>query len=149
MGRRKRAALRQQGGGLRWGAFTLQGRDQYTTAKRSGQPVCAANGRVVGKVRDGVLRKTIRGSRHILRYPRQAIAWDQSVLAQAERLGATVCEVLDRETGTTYTASLQAFWEQGEELDRGYGLQVALSLERWKAHRSDEPAGVQLVLELE
>jgi hypothetical protein len=107
--------------------------------------VRATNGKVVGEVVDGVLRKSIRGSVHMLRQP-TAIAWDLVCLEQAEALGATRTEVLDTETGTLYTAPLSAFWRDGIRLNRGFGDQVALPLDRWTVTRPGERVGVQLSL---
>jgi hypothetical protein len=109
------------------------------------EPVYSAAGQVVGEVVDGVLRKSIRGSVHMLRQPR-AIAWDTCALEQAEDLGATRTEVLDLETGTLYTAPLSAFWRYGVRLDRGHGPQIALPLDRWTVTRPGERAGTQLEL---
>lgn len=110
-----------------------------------GRQVYAANGRVVGEVRDGVLRKAVRRSVHFLRKP-PAIAWDVACLEQAERLGATRTEILDLESGATYAAPLSAFWRDGIRLNRGHGDQVALPLDRWQVFRKGEPVGVQLCL---
>jgi len=109
------------------------------------EPVYSAAGRVVGEVVDEVLRKAVRRSVHFLRQP-PAIAWDVCVLEQAEALGATRTEVLDTETGTLYTAPLNAFWRYGVRLNRGFGDQVALPLDRWQVRRPGERVGVQLSL---
>lgn len=109
------------------------------------KPVYAANGRVVGEVRDQVLRKAVRASVHFLRVP-PAIAWDVCALEQAEALGAVRTEVLDTETGTVYTAPLSAFWRDGLRLNRGHGEQIALPLVRWQVRQRGQPEAVQLCL---
>lgn len=99
-------------------------------------------------VRDGVLRKRVRGSVHFLRRP-PAIAWDTVALEQARALGATRCEVRDVETGVVYVAPLDALDRYGFDLDRGHGLQRALPLDRWTVTEPGEPQAVQLALGLE
>jgi len=142
----KKAAPRRGPRGGRVGARKRLGQ-VHDTRNGAGRQVFASNGRVVGEVRDGVLRKTVRRSVHFLRYPR-AIAWDLVTLEQAERLGATRCEVADAETGDTYSASLAAFWREGVRLNRGHGDQVALPLDRWAVARPGEAVGQQLALAL-
>ena len=110
-----------------------------------GEPVRAANGRVVGEVQGNVLRKCVRRSVHFLRQPPE-IAWDTCALEQAEDLGATRTEVLDTESGYIYTAPLNAFWQDGVRLNRGHGPQIALPLDKWQVHRPGERAGTQLEL---
>ena len=108
-------------------------------------PIRAANGHIVAEVVGGVLRKRIQASRHFLRQP-PAIAFDLCVLAEAERLGASQVEVLDRESGCIYAAPLWAFERWGLRLDRGFGRQAALRLERWAVSGPGQPVVRQLQL---
>ena len=86
--------------------------------------------RAVGFVSGQFFRKTITGSKHILRTPR-AIAFDRSTLDDAEKAGATCVSVTDSETGRTYIAAITTIREHGFTVTRGYGNQVALTLDRY------------------
>ena len=87
---------------------------------------------------DGILKRRASAQRHQLRYP-PAWAFEENILREAERQGATLVQVVDTDTGQTYTASLSRFWTHGVRLDRGYGVQVALPLNQW--HREDPAQG--------
>ena len=104
-----------------------------------------AQGRQVGEVRDGVFRKTVRGSVHMLRKPR-AWAIDMQSLADAEALGAVRVEITDRETGNVYRASIGELRRYGFIFDRGAGRQVALPLNCWTVAHPAEPVAEQLCL---
>lgn len=84
----------------------------------------------VGFVSGRFFRKTIVGSRHMLRTPR-AIAFDRSTLDDAARAGATHVSVKDSETGKTYTAAIDTIQRYGFSVVRGFGNQVALTLDRY------------------
>ncbi len=74
-----------------------------------------------------VFRKTIKGSRHLLRQP-PAIAFDISTLQDAQAAGATWCEVEDLETLTTYRAKIEHIFEKGTKFNRGWGDQIYLEI---------------------
>lgn len=103
------------------------------------------DGRVIGEVLGDVLTKRVRGSVHMLRSPR-AWAVDVEALRQAERLGARWVVVLDTETGERYRASVAVFWEHGVNVERGFGLQVALPMDYWQRTPRGELEAVQLGL---
>ncbi len=84
----------------------------------------------IGYVRGQTFHKNIVGSKHLLRSPK-AIAFDRSTLADAERAGAVTAHVVDDESRTIYRASIADIWTHGFSVNRGYGAQVALSLDRW------------------
>jgi len=104
-----------------------------------------AQGRCVGEVRDGVFRKVVRGSAHMLRRP-PAWAFDSQSLADAERSGAKSVEIHDSETGNTYRASVETIHAHGFIFDRGAGRQVALPLNCWTVAHPAEPVAEQLCL---
>ncbi|HHX43149.1 MAG TPA: hypothetical protein GX714_04070 [Chloroflexi bacterium] len=111
------------------------------THSTTGQ-VCA-QGKAVGRVgRDAIFRKSVRGSRHALRKP-PAWALDIDSLLEAERLGATMVEIRDCESGLRYRASVERIWRHGITIDRGHGRQVALPLSRWTVWRPGEPRAEQ------
>jgi hypothetical protein len=83
---------------------------------------------------DGMLKRKASARRHQLRYP-PAWAFEENILREAERQGATLVQVVDTDTGTTYTASVSRFWTHGVRIERGFGVQWALPLNQW--HRED------------
>jgi hypothetical protein len=89
-----------------------------------------AGSRVVGNVEGGVFKKTISGSIHILRQPR-AIALDVDSLQQAKHYGAYTIQITDRESGRVYSSDIEHFARYSFELNRGYGAQRAMMLDRW------------------
>jgi len=94
-----------------------------------------ADGRHSGCVcEDGMLKRRASAQRHQLRYP-PAWAFEENILREAERQGVTLVQVVDTDTGQTYTAPLSRFWTHGVRVERGYGVQVALPLNQW--HRED------------
>jgi hypothetical protein len=88
----------------------------------------AGRDRPVATVAGEALKKFIRPE-HFLRKP-AAIAFDEGVLREAARLGAVRVEVLCSD-GRTFRCTLDDYRTHGWTLDRGYGRQWALPLERW------------------
>lgn len=61
-------------------------------------------------------------------------------MIQAKQSGATRIEIRDRETGIIYRSTIENFIRYGINLDRGFGSQIALPIERWTAiNPSDAP----------
>lgn len=89
-----------------------------------------AGSRVVGEVSGGVFKKTVSGSVHFLRKP-PAIALDVDSIRQAREYGAVGIQVTDRETGREYSCDLGHFDRHSFALNRGFGDQRALPLDRW------------------
>lgn len=120
--------------GRRWGrartAADATGHQQSTVFV-SGRPV----GRVVGEA----FVKTVAASRHMLRRP-EAWCLDTQSLEDARRLGATMVELHDQDTGRTFEASLEVIRRDGIPLDRGFGPQLALPLHRWAMRDSRQLA---------
>lgn len=83
-------------------------------------------------------------ARHQLRHP-PAWAIDQSILVQAERLGATLVVIRERGGDRLWAAPIATFWLHGIRIERGHGEQVALPLAFWRVQQSCEPQ--QLLLE--
>ena len=82
-------------------------------------------------------RKTIKGSRHLLHKP-AAICLDSDALDRAVAAGATRVEVVDTETGTTYSQTIAQVKRAGFVIDRGWGIQLALVLSAWQVQRPGE-----------
>jgi len=109
--------------------------------KRRGTPIFV-RGHVVANVSpDGVLRKRIRGHRHMLRRP-PAIAFAVEAIEQALALGAERIEVFDMDGGRRYAVSMSDFLRHGVEFDRGHGRQIFLRLGLWRD--PDSPAQLRL-----
>ena len=106
-------------------------------------PIRRADGKIIGKICGETFRKIVRASKHFLHTP-PAIANDLDALAQARDAGARVCEIVDRETGTTYRASIARIWEKGFSVNRGHNAQIALALNEW--NRDGEPTADQMTL---
>jgi len=75
----------------------------------------------------------------MLRAPR-GWALDAAVLDQLRALRVTTIVVTDAETGTVYSAPLDAFGSHGVAFDRGFGPQLVLPLGYWSADGQPPPA---------
>ncbi len=91
------------------------------------------HGRKVGEVRGATFYKTISAAKHFLRQP-PAIAFDISTLADAERAGARIVQVTDRDTGNIYRAAIHTIRRKGIYINRGFGEQIALALKEWSVN---------------
>jgi hypothetical protein len=94
------------------------------------------DGKIVGEVDGNVFKKVVSASVHFLREP-PSIANDLDVLNQAKQAGATMCEIIDRETGKKYVASMNRIWKDGIAINRGHGEQLALLLDQWNKDKPD------------
>ena len=101
-------------------------------------PIRVGN-KIVGTVVGKLFIKRINGSQHFLRVP-PAIAFDKQSLKHAHDAGATDAMVIDKETGFAYHASFIDIYSKGFEIERGFGMQIALPIEDWDAMR---PAKVE------
>lgn len=89
------------------------------------------SGRIVGEVADGLFKKNISGSRHILHSPR-AIALSVESLTEAEHAGAREIQINDKETGRVYSCSVDEFREKSFPIQRGgFEPQLALPLDKF------------------
>ena len=96
--------------------------------------------RPIGYVDGDTFRKTIAGSKHLLRRPR-AIAMDVSTIDDAESAGATRVAVTDSETGSTYVADIDTIKTRGFTVARGHNRQIALTLPFWNVN--SQPADAE------
>ena len=107
-----------------------------TGIKEHSQLVRLSNGKVAGRVENGVFVKPVRGSRHMLRTPR---AWAVDAEAyDSIRQHIDLIVVEDQETGINYRATPEIFDAFKGSLDRGFGNQYFLPLARWQVERKDE-----------
>jgi len=98
--------------------------------------LCYANNRTnkpIGKIleKEGViyLIKSCR-SRHFLRQP-PAIAYDDSIILLAESYNVKFLIVTNSESKAKYRISLADFKEKSFKINRGFGPQLACTLENW------------------
>lgn len=89
------------------------------------------NNKIVGTVDGKLFLKKVSGSIHFLRVP-PAISFDKQSLKSAYDYGATDVNVTDRETGISYCASIVDIYSNGFVVERGFGTQIALPMDRWK-----------------
>jgi hypothetical protein len=89
-----------------------------------------AGSKVIGKVQGGVFYKTIR-SKHMLRVP-PAIANDIGALQDAMNAGASKVCITNKDSGITYTTTMQQILNKGVKFNRGFGDQVYLMLDEWQ-----------------
>lgn len=96
------------------------------------QPIRAHDGRIVASVQDGRLVKHVSRRKHFyLRYGGWAA--DVVTLDQAQAAGATVIEIHDSDSGTTYETDLATFRANGRAIHHeGHGAQVVLPLRYWR-----------------
>jgi hypothetical protein len=116
-----------------------------TPAATKGEPVRAADGKIIGRVIGDVFVKVCEERKHMLRTP-QSWSCDITALRQAQCLGARYIEIHAKDTHKTYTAPLASFWSRGIRLDRGFGEQLALQLTYWTVTTENEPPARQLQL---
>jgi hypothetical protein len=100
-------------------------------------------GKTYGIIYGDILRKTVKASKHFLHKP-AAICLDSDALDRAVAAGATRIEVVDTETGTTYSQTIAHVKRAGFVIDRGWGLQLALVLSAWQVHKRGEPTQLAL-----
>ncbi len=99
---------------------------KYNNSTNNSTPIFLGN-KVVGHVVGNVFKKRLSKKIHFLRIP-PAIANDTSVLKQAEMQGATIFQVIDKDTGDIYTAPIAKIWKLGIRINRGHGEQIYLEL---------------------
>jgi hypothetical protein len=104
---------------------------KYNYYQPKKQYAFSENGKVVGIYEKGMLKKTVIGSKHMLKEPK-GWAWDTCILAQAESRGYSITEVYDKESGIVYQASFDDFHKHGVRFNRGYGPQMCLPLQHWR-----------------
>jgi len=102
-----------------------------TLSQKEKQLVRRFDGKPVGYIEDGILKKRVQASKHMLRIPR-GWAWDKDILEEAVAEGILKTEIFDTEREVAYSANIQDILEKGQEVNRGYGLQIVLHLYLWK-----------------
>lgn len=85
--------------------------------------------REVAGITHDQLHKAIRDA-HILRRP-PAIAFDATLIAEAQRRGVRTVSVLNTDSERRYSVTLADFQRYGFRFNRGWGDQIALELKYW------------------
>ena len=101
-----------------------------TLSQKEKQLVRRFDGKPVGYIEDGILKKRVQASKHMLRIPR-GWAWDKDILEEAVAEGIGKTEIFDTEEDVTFTSKIQDILEKGQEINRGHGLQVVLPISGW------------------
>jgi hypothetical protein len=101
----------------------------YQTNNAS-QAIRAHNGRIVGHVDGSRFVKSVERKKH---FYRRGNGWaaDVATLDEAERAGASILSVQDKNTGTVYEVDIATLRERGWRFDHGHGEQVVLPLRYW------------------
>jgi hypothetical protein len=83
-------------------------------------------GQRVGELRDGIFRKKVSGSKHLLK---MMDAWgiDSSIVDELEKQGVAEIRIKDIETESVYKTSLDVFLGHSVSRDFGAGEQRFLS----------------------
>ena len=104
------------------------------------------DGRVVGTVSGRFFYKQVDSTKHFLRKPR-AICLDVQSIKDAEEAGALFVKVTDKVTNATYQSSIKNIRENGFQINRRFGLQIALTFKHWNKPGDDgKPKPIQLTL---
>jgi hypothetical protein len=82
------------------------------------------------------LTKTVSGKTAFRRYP-PAITWDNYIIEEARKLGATIMEVIDKDSGIVYRASFEQWDEKSFALTDDTG-QRHMSFQDWDDSRTDQ-----------
>jgi endonuclease YncB( thermonuclease family) len=90
--------------------------------------------KVVGLINGDTFHKRVKASKHFLKRP-PAICFDVSTIEDAEAKGAEHVCVTDRETWKVYHARIDTVKDKGFTMNRGFGEQIALPLNRWSPTR--------------
>jgi len=111
------------------------------------QPVRGYRGKAIGRSDGRTFRKTIKGSKHLLRSPR-AIAIDAEAYDHEIALNCQYIEICDTESRTLYQSTVVDFDRYKGELNRGHGRQYYLRLSRWQITNLSSHTPRQLPLDL-
>jgi hypothetical protein len=95
-------------------------------------------GKVIGRLIDKTLQKSVNGSRHMLRKPK-SWACDKSVIEEAKSLGGITIEITDLETDIKYRTGFDTLQKYGLLINRGFGEQIALPMAYWSTDDKDNP----------
>ena len=119
-------------------------RRKKTMSKLEPKAVFIQSGKAVGTVIGKKFIKKLDSRKHFLKVP-PAIAFDVSSIKKAERYGATILSVFDTYKKVFYTAQIKSLQENGININRGFGSQIALPLQFWKKESVDELNQMELL----
>ena len=89
---------------------------------------------MVGELIDGVFEKTISRNRHFLRTP-PAIAIDKEIFDQLT--DCSLIRIHEIERYERWETPYETFKNKSMALDRGFGLQLALTFPHWNVYAKD------------
>ena len=96
-----------------------------------------ADGKVIGELKDKVLEKNVRRSKHFLQVP-PAICFDVSIFRDLEGVDVEKYRVTELERNEEFTISVDDFADNAFPVTRGNGPQWGCSLENWELKEKDE-----------
>ena len=88
------------------------------------------NGFEIGRFSEGIFRKNIKGSLHILRKTR-SLGIDVGVVQELTDLGAYEIRIRDVENGAIYSIPMTTFKENATKQNYGYGDQLFCPLDKF------------------
>ncbi len=99
--------------------------------------VRSVDGKVIGKMDNGVFVKEVRGSIHMLTSPR---GWGIDVEAYNQDIKPHCAEIQvhDMETDLLYTSTARNFDEKKIYINRGFGGQFVLLLKDWSVKSREQ-----------
>jgi hypothetical protein len=105
-----------------------------------------AGRKVIGQVRGDTFYKTIK-NKHMLKVP-PAIANNISALEDAMRAGANNVCITNKDSGITYTASMERIFRKGVKMNRGFGEQIFLPIGEWQKQGANIAVQYELFFEV-
>jgi hypothetical protein len=95
------------------------------------------DGRVVGEIDGNTFFKSVHASKHQLKSP-PAWSIDADIFDKEIKPDCTQILIKDQETGNQYQCSIETFDQFKRNLDRGYGHQYYLTIDRWDIETKGE-----------
>ncbi len=135
---------------LQYGPPQANSRKSRITSSNSKYNTIKVGNKVIGRIEGEEFVKPLRSSIHFLRKP-PAIAFDVQSLHQAKAMGANSVKIRDLDTELVYRAPIELIFSKGFQFNRGYGEQIALTLEHWRCQKkksgNGSPSGGPMILQ--
>lgn len=95
------------------------------------------NDKYIGKLEGGTFSKTVKRKGHLFE-SRNAYAIDKNVVDVLKAKNTQIIKIKEKDTGDTYTITLNSFISNGIEINFEYGDQIATPLKYWTKHNSQQ-----------
>jgi len=136
----KKAAPTWRGCGGGKGKVKMSPSSFYSSTKNP--KILTSFGKIGGIVKGNTLHKNYK-EKYVLRSPEPSLAVDFDMLHEAMKRGCQWVQYTDKDTGTTYKASVQQYLDANLSLDYGYGRQLRLPLRAFTITRKAGAIPVQ------